>query len=231
MIFLICPRAYCKPTVKVIYFKPVDVKMPSENKLNTLRESILITEKFYEREMEKYGYVSTTFLLKKNKNNEVVIHLVKGPKKLNEYIEVNTILKDVSEGLKLEGVKLERDPKDEIRIIFLGGSNSFRGGWVKANRCSENCFRFCIVPTELDKIQHYAVADVLGLAFGLEKSDDRKNIMFPHRQIGEGEASLKDLILSKEQAELLSNHNYFKDNPFFVDPIKKTFIIWAKLKL
>ena len=236
LLMYLCQSAYSKPVVRVIYFKPADIEMPSQAKLDFIRESLELTEKFYAREMREHGYADMGFSTERDANHKIVINVLVGEKPLKEYDNKLPILKEIPDNINCVQRKM-----DDIMVIFLGGSNKFgKGKQVAAEFTRVGCDDWfnptCIIPAD-NKRLFQIITHELGHAFDeqwiLEEQEfyhrnDPKNIMHP--VVINHNNPFNFVELSKGQADLLSEHPYFQNKELSVNSSNKLPIIWANIK-
>ena len=228
--------AYSKPVVRVVYFKPADVNMPSQAKLDSLRESIVTTEKFYKREMRKHNYFDMYFDTER-KTNKIVINIVAGEKSVKEYNNrVRSLLNEIQ-----DDIRCVKQKNYDILIIFLGGSNQIRirdklAVGVKLMRgCMHLMEPTCIIPTEnnrLFQILAHELGHVFDTPIEAEEQFFHRNNPFNimNTAIVGHKNAFEVLELTNTQAELLSKHPYFKTDVFNVNNLEKLPIMWANIK-
>lgn len=103
------------PFIRVAYFAPSD-REPIPGYVERLDRVMVEVQRFYREGMKTAGYGPMTYELERDKQNQLVVHVVRAPGKLRDYGrdssgEVGRIVK---ESLKEKGL----DPKLEMIVIF-----------------------------------------------------------------------------------------------------------------
>ena len=218
-ILLLATCAYAQQpfTVRVVYFTPSDKSVPIEEVISQKRTIMIQVQKFYALEMRKYGYGEKTFTLEKDANNRVVIHKVRGTRKLKEYSNLNLIIEELDEKL---GDSLN---KGEIRVVFVtglktigrneGGRNLWMCKLVENNGdlIDFTCSHHNIIPAEEPHMLQQITAHEIGHAFGLNHNPDNERFLMKLIMIRGRNKDLDLVDLSYDEARWLSVHKFFSD--------------------
>lgn len=121
------------PFIRVAYFAPSD-REPVPGYVERLERVMVEVQRFYREGMKAAGYGPMSYELERDKQNKLVVHVVRAPGKLRDYGrdssgEVGRIVK---ESLKEKGL----DPKLEMIVIF---SNLLEWQGSKAEEIGPYC--------------------------------------------------------------------------------------------
>lgn len=103
------------PVIRVAYFAPSD-REPIPGYVERIDRVLIEIQRFYREGMSAAGYGPMTYELERDKQNRLIVHLVRGPKPMLEYgrNSAGVVAGVVKDSLRAEGL----DPKNEMVVIF-----------------------------------------------------------------------------------------------------------------
>ncbi|MCY3742747.1 MAG: dockerin type I domain-containing protein [Candidatus Poribacteria bacterium] len=196
--------AYAEPPIEVIYFKPSDVQMPSEDEIDRLREAMVEVQSFFASEMDKHGFGRKTF----DFDPDIVV--IDAKLKLSQYTSVQ-IHREIS--------LIEWGLQNQIYVVFLGGATG--GVEPGASAVSKplcvlpadlkDCNSMIVIPANNDRLLEVLLAHELGHSFSLFEHaptrliGNRIGIMYAPLHIISGvKEHLKNYALSRKDATFLN---------------------------
>ena len=201
--------------VRVIYFQPLDVAKPTDKELKNVRNIMLNVQEFYKNEMEKHGYGNKTFSIESDANNNPIIHVVRGKRNLKVYTNNTVIERELPVDLRDNFAA-----KNNIRVIFLGGSKQIGSGAITHIRCGDKmCAYDVLVPAESGALMPQFTVHELGHAFGLQHhpilGDNfvMETLVFVNRI-----PKLADSKIDDFEARWLDKHKYFNQRNIVNNP-------------
>ena len=158
---------FAEPPIEVIYFKPSDVKAPTQDELDFLGDAMVEVQSFFASEMERYGFGPKTFAF----NPDITV--IKGKRKVADYTQDGML---VNESSLIEG-----GLDNQIHVVFLGGAETFMGAaGLSRGLCNAPpdqwifCNNLVVVPTGIPEILLPVLAHEIAHAFYiLEHSSER----------------------------------------------------------
>ena len=199
--------AYAEPPIKVTYWQASDVKMPSQNELDSFRDVMLEVQSFFASEMDRHGFGEKTFSFKD-------IEVIKGKHPLRQYASPWTIVN--------ESILIERGLNNQIYVVFFGGSGHIGGNSASSQQLCANipeqliyCNNLVVIPTESRHITLPLLTHEIGHAFSLDHApvrliSNRVDVMYlPLHVIPGVTMTLKDFVLSRKDATFLNDGGRF----------------------
>ena len=194
---------FAESPIKVIYWKSLDVQMPSQDEIDSLRDVMIEVQSFFASEMDRYGFGEKTFDFKD-------IEIVEGVLKLHQYTSHWMIQRECS--------LIERGLDNQIYVVFFGGSGHIGGNNAVSQQLCANipeqliyCNNLIVIPTESRHITLPLLAHEIGHAFSLNHPEqrliaNRVDVMYlPLHVISGVIMTLKDFALSQKDAKFLNN--------------------------
>ena len=165
------------PVVKVIYFKSVNVSMPTDAELDLYRNVMIDAHNYFRSEMERHGFEPKTFSVDLTPEGKVNIPIASGRRNLRDYTSIDLIEADLP-----NEYRLMIGDHNNILVIFLGGAFEFDGLWgVEFWSCGANnqCIHRVIIPTERTNVVLGLTVHELGHSFGLAHNSVEHSLMYP----------------------------------------------------
>ena len=196
---------FAELSIKVIYWKSLDVQMPSQDEIDSLRDVMIEVQSFFASEMDRYGFGEKTFDFTKD------IEVVEGLLKLHQYTSPLTIHRE-SPSL------IEFGLDNQIYVVFLGEAEHIGRGNAASQQLCANipeqliyCNNLVVIPTESRHITLPLLAHEIGHAFSLDHPQqrliaNRVDVMyFPLHVVPGVTMTLKDFALSQADAKFLND--------------------------
>ena len=202
-----------QPSVRLVCFTPKGIAPPTQEFIEKeIIDGMIEVQQYYADEVKKHNQESKKFKLER-KNNQVVIHKIKGKRYLKEYYNlrvqndfdkiVKEIDKELGNGFSEGG--------GEIRVIFMIGME-FMTDESHATHLSRPIDRhylkhYCFIAADSEKLP-YITAHEIGHAFELEHNPkSKKYLMYKDAK----RESLEDVRLSKDETRWLYCFSFFND--------------------
>lgn len=176
-LFLACASLLClssfvsaEPPIEVIYWQSSDVKSPSQDEIDSLREAMEEVQSFFASEMERHGFGPKTFAF----NPEITV--IKGKRKAAQYTESSVFVDETP--------LIERGLDNQIWVIFFGGSETVAGSsGFSQGQCLAPpeqwvyCNNLVVVAIGHPEITLPLLAHELGHAFGITWHSEKRMIL------------------------------------------------------
>ncbi|RKU08918.1 hypothetical protein C6503_22695, partial [Candidatus Poribacteria bacterium] len=187
-----------EPPIEVIYLNPSDVKIPSQEDLDSIIELMETVQSFFASEMDKHGFGRKTF----DFDPDIVV--IDAKLKLSQYTSVQ-IHREIS--------LIEWGLQNQIYVVFLGGATG--GVEPGASAVSKplcvlpadlkDCNSMIVVPANNDRLLEVLLAHELGHSFSLFEHaptrliGNRIDIMYAPLHVIPGvKEHLKNYVLSRK---------------------------------
>ena len=159
-----------EPPIEVIYFKPSDVQMPSQDEIDSLHDVMVEVQSFFASEMDRHGFDEKTFKFKN-------ITISNGKRKLNEYRQNITSHRNIQK----ESDLIQWGMDNQIYIVFLGGASHLANGALGLSQhlCAVHpqqliyCNNMVLISAEMTELILPVTAHEIGHAFSLGHSDQQ----------------------------------------------------------
>ena len=207
-------------TVRVVYLTPTDEVEPLEEEMTEKRNALINTQRFYGKEMRRHGYGYKTFNLEKDERNRVVIHKLKGKRKLSEYLNVDLMRE---EAIASFGDPFIRGDENSIWVVILTGAKQVGNGGYTLKRCTrwrvnnklvdQVCAEHSLIPANREMLLSHLIAHELGHAFDLRHNDGGELFLMKPIVIETPSSDLDIVFLSEDECRWLDAHPYFNDRP------------------
>ena len=198
--------ADAEPPIEIIYFKPSDIKTPSQDEIDSFRDLMIEIQSFFASEMDRYGFGQKTFAFNPN------IRVVEGRLKAERYSDVDTVKNEIHQ--------IDFEVQNKIDIVFLAGRQRILGGalgailplcwtWPGQPQDVNDCNYFGVIPTGYKEFLLPVTAHEIGHAFGLHHTPNMTvsgltDIMFEQPIFYEGvKEELKNYAFSLKDATFL----------------------------
>lgn len=189
--------------IQTFYWKPSDVKMPSQEDLDVAVEAMGNVQSFFASEMERYGFGPKTF-------DFHPIQVIEAKLERREYQVPLVIHKEAIS-------VIERGLDNQIYVVFLGGDGPISRGSAASQKLCANipeqlkyCNNLVVVPAENSRLLEVLLAHELGHAFSLEEHppirliENRIDVMyFPLVVVPGVKEELKKYAFNRQDATFL----------------------------
>lgn len=199
--------ANAQNAIRVIYFQPANVPAPTAAELKRIRDVVADTQEFYRAEMQQHGYDKKSFQIE-TENDAIRVHAVQGKRNLNVYTNSAIIDQELPPDLRNPF-----DLKNNIRVIFLGGSKLLGNGAVTHILCRDDqCAYTALIPAKSGDLMPHFTAHEIGHAFGLQHNPNlghQDNYVMQSLVFVNNVPKLENSSLDDYETHWLDKHKFF----------------------
>ena len=203
--------------IEVIYWKPLDVEMPSQDEIDFFIDVMIEVQSFFASELERYGFGPKTF------DFNPKIRIIKGKLQRKEYNPGPIVLHRENPSILKHGLD------NQIYVVFLGGDGPISRGSASSQKLCANipeqlkyCNNLVVVPAENKRLLEVLLAHEIGHAFNIDHHPPNRLILnridimyFPLHAIRGVKEYLKDYALNHQDATFLDEDGrLFIQKPF-----------------
>ena len=192
-----------EPPIEVIYWKSSDVKTPSQEELDALRDVMVAVQSFFASEMDRHGFGEKTFDFQD-------IEVIEGNRNLAYYDASHWRIVNESD-------LIEWGLDNQIYVIFVGGVETFAGSLAFSQQLCANipeqliyCNNLVVIPTGIPELTLPLAAHEIGHAFSLGHPQqrligNRVDVMYYPLHVVPGVTmTLKNFALNRKDATFLN---------------------------